>query len=74
MKSVYKVVVSDIKGETKYLPATLSTKFRKFERASAIAKRRHAENRDVTIVEMNANGIVATWEIEAGSDMVVFNG
>lgn len=74
MKNTYSITASDIKGKAlDHLPITLKTKFRSFERACKRAKRLHKENRSVIIVEQNKLGMVATWEMETGYDLVVFN-
>ena len=74
MKSTYEVIVSDVKGkEWKYLPHSLPTKFRVFERAMRVARKKQSENRDVTLIERNQDGILYTWELEAGSFWVAFS-
>lgn len=72
--SIYTLTISDIKGKpVDHLPITLKTRFRSLERVMAIAKKRHAENRSVVIVEHSNDGCVYSWEMEAGIDRVIFS-
>lgn len=72
-KSFYKVVYSDIKGKApSYLPLTAKTKFRSFGRASQFAKNLHKQNRDVTLIESDDRGYIASWKLIAGKEATVF--
>ena len=70
MKSIYRVVYSDIKH--RYI-ITYNTDFRKFDRALRVAMRLHKQGRNITIVELREEGIVAKWEYEAGRDCLIFD-
>lgn len=74
MNNTYKLVYTDIKGQPpQHLPITCTTCYRSFDRATKAAKLLHKQGRSVVIIEQSDKGVIATWELEAGQDKVVFD-
>jgi hypothetical protein len=66
MSSHYKLVISDIRGQSpQHFPYTLRRKFFSFQRAWECLKIHHSQNRDVVLIERNSDGILETWEVKA---------
>ncbi len=73
MSTVYNIVYSDMKDKpVSHLPVTAKRNYRLLSRVMIDAHALHRQNRDVVVIERNQDGIVATWEYEAGSDRLVF--
>lgn len=72
-KSTYRIVYSDIKGKPPaHLPIDCKTKFRSFKRATKLAHNLHKEGRDVVLLESDANGFIASWELTAFESVPAF--
>ncbi len=74
MKHIYRLVVSAFKHRPcNHMPMQLNGLYRDLDTAMAIARKYHQNKQSVTVCEYVDSDLLATWQMEAGSDTVVFD-